>query len=96
VHAFVSANPTFADLEEVDDFIAQGVKYSNGGGDGMAADLRSGDYSRLSFRYDTGQFAAIKLALGDEVRAFIARSIAQQKFCGVRAARSSAPTRRPN
>jgi esterase len=72
VHAFVSANPTCADLEEADDFIAQGVKSSNGG-DGMAANLRSGDDSRLSFRYDTGQFAAIKLALGDELRAFVSQ-----------------------
>ena len=37
----------------------------------MAANLRWGDDSRLSFKYDTGQFAAIKLALGDELRAFV-------------------------
>jgi esterase len=71
VHEFVSANPTFADLEEVDDFIAQGVGSSTAGGDGMAANLRWGEDSRLSFKYDTGQFAAIKLALGDELRAFV-------------------------
>jgi len=69
--AFVSANPTFADLERADDFIAQAVKSSNVGGAGMAANLRWGDDSRLSFKCDTGQFAAIKLALGDELRAFV-------------------------
>jgi pimeloyl-ACP methyl ester carboxylesterase len=37
----------------------------------MAANLRWGDDSRLSFNCDTGQFAAIKLALGDELRAFV-------------------------
>jgi hypothetical protein len=37
----------------------------------MAANLRCGDDSRLSFKCDTGQFAAIKLALGDELRAFV-------------------------
>jgi esterase len=69
--AFVSASPTFADLEQADDFIAQAVKSSNAGGAGMAANLRWCDDSRLSFKYDTGQFAAIKLALGDELRAFV-------------------------
>lgn len=71
VHAFVSANPTFADLEEVDNFITQGVGSSTAGGDGMAANLRWSDDSRLTFKYDTGQFAAIKLALGDELRALV-------------------------
>jgi esterase len=85
VHAFVSANPTCADLEEADDFIAQGVKSSNGG-DGMAANLRSGDDSRLSFRYDTGQFAAIKLALGDDLRAFVSQIDCPKKV--LRGARS--------
>jgi esterase len=73
VHAFVSANPTFADLEEVDDYIAQGVGSSTAGGDTMAANLRWGDDSRLSFKYDTGQFANIKLALGDELRALVSQ-----------------------
>jgi esterase len=73
VHAFVSANPTFADLEEVDDYIAQGVGSSTAGGDAMAANLRWGDDSRLSFKYDTGQFANIKLALGDELRALVSQ-----------------------
>jgi esterase len=71
VHSFVSANPKFADLEEVDKFIAQGVGSNTAGGDGMSPNLRWDDDSTLTFKYDTGQFAEIKLALGDELRALV-------------------------
>jgi len=75
VYAFVSANPTFADLEEVDDFVDAGPGSSAAGGDTMAANLRWDEGSRLRFKYDTGQFAGIKLALGDELRALASRII---------------------
>jgi esterase len=73
VNAFVTANPTFTDLDEVDDFLAQGLPSGAARGDGMAANLRWGDDGRLTFKYDTGQFAGIKLALGDDLRDLVAR-----------------------
>ncbi len=67
VNAFVELNPTFANMEEVDEFLATSFPGS-AGADGMAANLRWGDDGRLGFKYDTGQFAGMNLALGDAQR----------------------------
>jgi pimeloyl-ACP methyl ester carboxylesterase len=73
VHEFVAANPTFADLEEVDNFLSQGTPQRAAGGDATAANLRWTDNGRLAFKYDTRQFAGLKLELDDDLRALATR-----------------------
>jgi esterase len=49
VNEFASADPTFADLEEVDDFLAQRRRSHAASADGVSANLRWGDDGRLAF-----------------------------------------------
>jgi pimeloyl-ACP methyl ester carboxylesterase len=73
VHALITANPTFADMDEVDDFLAQRSPSRVAGGDTTAANLRWNDHGRLTFKYDTAQFTEIEVPLGDDLRALASR-----------------------
>jgi esterase len=75
VSTFVTTNPTFADPEEVDAFLGQSLPFGAAAGDGMAAHLQWGDDGRLVLKYDIAQFAGIKLAPSDELRAIVGRIV---------------------
>jgi esterase len=66
INVFITSQPSFADLEEVDDFAAESAPAA----DGMAANLRWRDDGRLAFKYDDSQFYpdGIRLPIGDELR----------------------------
>ena len=76
VNDFIITNPTFSDLEEVDNFISAAFPGGNSSADGVAANLRWDDDGLLTFKYDAGQFHPDKivLSLGDDMRA-VARQI---------------------
>ena len=71
---FVTKPLTFADLDEVDDYMAVAIPGNPTAGDGMAANLRWNDDGRLGFKYDTAQFLAANFVLGDQLRE-VARQI---------------------
>jgi esterase len=62
----ITSRPTFADLEEVEGYVAGSASAV----DGMAANLHWRDDGRLGFKYDEAQFQPdrITLAEGDEMR----------------------------
>ncbi|OBF60468.1 hypothetical protein A5753_20355 [Mycobacterium sp. 852002-51971_SCH5477799-a] len=66
VRGFITSQPSFADLEEVDDFVAG----DGPGGDSVASNLRWRDDGRLAFKYDDSQFhlGNTQLPVGDEMR----------------------------
>ena len=68
---FVSSAQSFADLEELDTYLAEAFPTNTPGSDGMAANLRWADDGRLAFKHDTRQFAAMTLALNDELRRLV-------------------------
>ncbi|MGO4443400.1 alpha/beta fold hydrolase [Mycobacterium sp. 2YAF39] len=73
VQDFITSQPSFADLEEVEGFVTGGPLAV----DNMAANLRWRDDGRLGFKHDDSQFhpGNSRLVLGDEMRQ-LARSIA--------------------
>jgi pimeloyl-ACP methyl ester carboxylesterase len=66
VHGFITSQPSFADLEEVDGFVTGGPLAV----DNMAANLRWRDDGRLTFKHDDSQFhpGRTRLIIGDEMR----------------------------
>lgn len=66
VHGFITSQPSFADLEEVDGFVTGGPLAV----DNMAANLRWRDDGRLAFKHDDSQFypGRTRLIIGDEMR----------------------------
>ena len=73
INEFITSQPSFADLEEVDGHAAG----PGPAGDSMAANLRWRDDGRLAFKYDDTQFhpGNTRLPVGDEMRE-LARRIA--------------------
>ena len=65
---FVTTAQSFADLEELDTYLAEAFPSNTPRSDGMAANLRWSDDGTLTFKYDNRQFMAMKLALHDELR----------------------------
>jgi esterase len=82
INGFITSQPSFADLEEVDAFAAESASTS----DGMAANLRWRDDGRLAFKYDDSQFYpdGIRLPIGDELRV-----LARQVTCPTKILRGS-------
>lgn len=71
INEFITAQPSFADLEEVDDYGAA----PGPAGDSMAANLRWRDDARLAFKFDDTQFhpGGSRLPVGDEMRELVRR-----------------------
>jgi esterase len=61
INGFITSQPSFGDLEELDGLA---------GGDSVAANLRWRDDGRLAFKYDDSQFrpGGSQIAVGDEMR----------------------------
>jgi esterase len=66
INGFITSQPSFADLEELDDLP---------GGDSVAANLRWRDDGRLVFKYDDSQFrpGGSRISVGDDMRALARR-----------------------
>lgn len=71
VGAFVTTPQSFVDLEEVQAHLAADSPTRAPRVDGVAANLRWGDDGRLTFKYDSSQFMAMKLELRDDLRRIV-------------------------
>ena len=68
---FVTTARSFADLEEVETYLAAGLPGNTARVDSVAANLRWADDSQLAFKYDSRQFLAMKLELRDDLRRIV-------------------------
>ncbi|GAC1399080.1 MAG: alpha/beta hydrolase [Mycobacterium sp.] len=80
VGAFVTTPQSFIDLEDVQAHLAADFPTNAPRVDGVAANLRWGDDGRLTFKYDSRQFMAMKLELRDDLRRIVRQIVCPTKI----------------